>query len=57
VASSAPLEHRDPVRARALKAKVRDRVADVRRHLVALRAAMAEFGEDFELDPGSSSRR
>ena len=50
MASPAPLDQRDPVRARALKAKVRDRVADVRRHLVALRTAMAEFGEDFELD-------
>ena len=44
-----PLEARDPERARALKAKIRDRVADVRRHLIALRAAMAEFGEDFDL--------
>jgi uncharacterized protein YutE (UPF0331/DUF86 family) len=33
-----------------LRAKVRDRVSDVRRHLVALRTAMAEFGEDFDLD-------
>jgi hypothetical protein len=32
-----------------LNAKIRDRVSDVRRHLVALRAAMAEFGEDFDL--------
>jgi len=39
-----------PERARVLKAKVRDRVSDVRRHLVALRAAMGEFGEDFDLD-------
>ncbi|MGH2834914.1 MAG: HepT-like ribonuclease domain-containing protein [Solirubrobacteraceae bacterium] len=46
----APLEDRDPDRARALKAKIRDRVSDVRRHLVALRAAMAEFGEDFDLN-------
>jgi uncharacterized protein YutE (UPF0331/DUF86 family) len=46
----APLEARDPDRARALKAKIRDRVTDVRRHLVALRTAMAEFGEDFELE-------
>lgn len=46
----APLEARDPERARALKAKIRDRVSDVRRHLVALRTAMAEFGEDFDLD-------
>ena len=48
--ASAPLESNDPERARALKAKVRDRVSDVRRHLLALRTAMAEFGEDFELD-------
>ncbi len=46
----APLEARDPDRALALKAKIRARVADVRRHLVALRTAMAEFGEDFDLD-------
>lgn len=50
MAPPAALDQRDPARARALKAKVRDRVADVRRHLVALRTAMAEFGEDFELD-------
>ena len=49
-APPAPLEALDPERARALKAKIRDRVADVRRHLIALRAAMAEFGEDFDLD-------
>lgn len=49
-AVAAPLEASDPDRARALKAKIRDRVSDVRRHLVALRTAMAEFGEDFELD-------
>lgn len=46
----APLEARDPQRAKALKAKIGDRVNDVRRHLLALRAAMAEFGDDFELD-------
>jgi uncharacterized protein YutE (UPF0331/DUF86 family) len=46
----APLEATDPERARALKAKIRDRVSDVRRHLIALRTAMAEFGEDFEQD-------
>jgi uncharacterized protein YutE (UPF0331/DUF86 family) len=46
----APLEASDPDRARALKAKVLDRVQDVRRHLLALRAAMAEFGEDFDRD-------
>jgi hypothetical protein len=46
----APLEAHDPDRARVLKARIRDRVSDVRRHLVALRTAMAEFGEDFDLD-------
>lgn len=47
---AAPLEANDPDRARALKTKIRDRITDVRRHLVALRAAMAEFGEDFDLE-------
>jgi hypothetical protein len=46
----APLEVSDLQRARALKAKIGDRVSDVRRHLLALRAALAEFGDDFELD-------
>ncbi len=46
----APLEASDLQRARALKAKIGDRVSDVRRHLLALRTAMAEFGDDFELD-------
>lgn len=46
----APLESKDPERARAVKAKIRDRMSDVRRHLLALRAAMAEFGDSFELD-------
>ena len=46
----APPEAHDSARARSLKAKIRDRVADVRRHLVALRTAMAEFGEDFDLE-------
>lgn len=46
----APLEANNPQRARALKAKIRDRVSDVRRHLLALRTAMAELGDDFELD-------
>src|SRR6202044_758780 len=46
----APLEASDPQRARALKAKIGDRISDVRRHLLALRTAMAEFGDDFELD-------
>ena len=45
-----PLEEHNPERARTLKTKIRDRVSDVRRHLVALRTAMAEFGEDFDLD-------
>lgn len=49
-APSAPLEAHDPDRARALKTKIRDRVSDVRRHLIALRTAMADFGEDFDLD-------
>lgn len=49
-APPAPLEADDPDRARALKSKIRERVTDVRRHLVALRTAMAEFGEDFDLD-------
>jgi uncharacterized protein YutE (UPF0331/DUF86 family) len=46
----APLEADDPDRAQTLKAKIRDRISDVRRHLLALRAAMAEFGEDFDLE-------
>ncbi len=45
-----PLEASDPDRARALKAKIRDRVSDLRRHLIALRTGMSEFGEDFDLD-------
>jgi uncharacterized protein YutE (UPF0331/DUF86 family) len=49
-APPAPLEIHDPDRARILKTKIRARVGDVRRHLVALRTAMADFGEDFELD-------
>jgi hypothetical protein len=48
-APPAPLEEHDPERARTLKARIRDRVADVRRHLIALRTAMAEFGDDFDL--------
>lgn len=43
-----PLEGSDPDRARDLKLKIRDRVADVRRHLDALRSAMAGFGENFD---------
>lgn len=46
----APLEAHNPERARLLKTKIRDRVSDLRRHLVALRTAMADFGEDFELE-------
>lgn len=45
----APLEAHDPTRAQDLKRKIGDRVSDVRRHLIALRTAMAEFGEDFDL--------
>jgi uncharacterized protein YutE (UPF0331/DUF86 family) len=54
-ASPAPLDGSDPDRARALKAKIRDRVSDVRRHLVALRTAMADFGDDFDLDAFSAA--
>jgi uncharacterized protein YutE (UPF0331/DUF86 family) len=46
----APLEATDPERARVLKAKARDRVSDVRRHLLALRTAMSDFGADFDLE-------
>lgn len=46
--AQAPLEAHDEQRAQVLKAKIRDRLTDVRRHLVALRAAMAEFGDDFD---------
>jgi uncharacterized protein YutE (UPF0331/DUF86 family) len=46
----APLEASDPQRAQTLKHKVLDRIKDVRRHLNALQAAMASFGEDFDLD-------
>jgi hypothetical protein len=45
-----PLEATDPKRARTLKLKIRDRANDVRRHLLALRTAMAEFGDDFDRD-------
>jgi hypothetical protein len=48
--SACTVEAYDPDRSRALKAKIGDRVSDVRRHLVALRVAMAEFGKDFDLD-------
>lgn len=46
----APLEREDPDRVSLLKAKIRGRIGDVRRHLLALRTAMAEFGEDFDLE-------
>jgi uncharacterized protein YutE (UPF0331/DUF86 family) len=49
-APSAPLKASDPQRAQTLKRKVLDRITDVRRHLQALQAAMASFGEDFDLD-------
>lgn len=49
-APPSPLEEHDPRRAATLKAKIRDRISDVQRHLVALRTAMADFGEDFDLD-------
>jgi hypothetical protein len=47
----APLDRIDRARARALKARVRDRIGNARRHVGALRVAMAEFGEDFDLEP------
>jgi uncharacterized protein YutE (UPF0331/DUF86 family) len=50
-APSAPLESSDPQRARVLKTKALERIGDVNRHLVALRVAMGEFGEDFDLEP------
>jgi uncharacterized protein YutE (UPF0331/DUF86 family) len=46
-APRAPLESQAPRRAEDLKAKVRERISDVRRHLTALRSAMAHFGENF----------
>jgi uncharacterized protein YutE (UPF0331/DUF86 family) len=46
----APLEARDPQRAKALKTKILGRLNDVNRHLVALRTAMSEFGDNFDLD-------
>jgi RHH-type transcriptional regulator, proline utilization regulon repressor / proline dehydrogenase / delta 1-pyrroline-5-carboxylate dehydrogenase len=51
----APLEKVDSERARVLKSKIRARVSDLRRHLDALRVAMAGFGEDFELDAFQSA--
>lgn len=47
--SPAPLEAIDAPRAETLKRKILDRLKDLRRHLDALRAAMATFGEDFDL--------
>lgn len=52
---AAPLQAHDPDRVRALKAKIRDRIGDVRRHLLALRTAMAQFGEDFDLEAFSTA--
>lgn len=45
-----PLDSVDPDRALVVKRKIADRTKDVGRHLRALRAAMATFGEDFDLD-------
>ncbi len=53
----APLEARDPSRARTLKSKVLDRIGDVRRHLLALRIGMAEFGDDFDRAPFEEAYR
>lgn len=49
-APAPPLEASDAPRAGVLKRKVLDRIQGVRRHLTALQAAMASFGEDFDLD-------
>jgi len=49
-APPAPLEALDEERAQVLKQKIFHRLADVGRHHGALRAGMAEFGEDFDLD-------
>lgn len=49
-APRSPLESSDEERARIVKRKVQDRVSDVRRHLRALNSAMAQFGDDFDLD-------
>jgi uncharacterized protein YutE (UPF0331/DUF86 family) len=48
-APESPLETSDPQRAAVLKRKILARIRDVRRHLNALEAAMASFGEDFDL--------
>lgn len=50
-----PLDAVDGERGRVLKRKVRDRISDVRRHVAALRTAMAEFGEDFDLEEFKAS--
>ena len=51
----APLESSDPQRARVLKTKTLERISDVSRHLTALRVAMGEFGENFDLEPFQSA--
>lgn len=43
-----PLSSIDPDRDAVLRRKILERLQDVRRHLLALRAAMAEFGDDFD---------
>lgn len=48
-AGRSPLAVNDPDRDAVLRRKILERVRDVRRHLLALRAAMAEFGDDFDL--------
>jgi uncharacterized protein YutE (UPF0331/DUF86 family) len=50
VTPAAPLDAKDPERARILKLKIQDRLTDVSRRLTALRTAMARFGEDFDQD-------
>lgn len=47
----APLESSDPQRARIVKTKALERISDIGRHLTALRVAMGEFGENFDLEP------
>jgi hypothetical protein len=49
-APPAPLDERDPARAVILRTKIRERIGDLRRHLGALRSAMAGFGENFDRD-------
>lgn len=48
MATEAPLDSSDPGASKALKAKVRDRLNDTARHVDALNAAMAEFGDEFD---------